>query len=103
MVAWREAPAQVHEFDATFGKTEDRGSVGRPDIVSGFEIGDGLGHDQGQPRLAERFDVGTIGHSTAKVVAHGGLLPGRMHHAGRPVRRGRGAACRRPYRPSLLP
>jgi hypothetical protein len=57
--------------DTLIAPAKDRRGFGRPDIVTGLQIGRGLREDDRDPDLAEGAQVVVIGNAVAKIVAHG--------------------------------
>ena len=67
----RQVPTQLNELDPLLPPSKDGRGLGRPDIVAGFEIGGRCREYDGGADLAERLQIGAIGHVIAEIVAHG--------------------------------
>ena len=66
----RKAPAQLDEFVAVVGLSNDRRRIGRPDIIARFKVRRGAWQAHRNARLAERAQVIVIRDVVAEIVAH---------------------------------
>jgi len=66
----RQAPAQLHQFDASLLPAKDRGGLGRLDVVARFKVWGRYRKYHWGADLAERLQIGAVGHVIAEVSAH---------------------------------
>jgi hypothetical protein len=68
---WRKAPPQLRELIRTvFKTTDDRGTLGRPDVVSGFEVRSRVRPLHRNASLTERGEIVTVGNVISEIIAH---------------------------------
>src|ERR1700759_119912 len=66
----REAPAQLNEFGAVLGSTNDWSNVRRPNIVPRLQVGCPARGKQPYLEMAESFQIGCVWNSVAVVITH---------------------------------
>jgi hypothetical protein len=66
----RETPAQLHQLDPLLAPAKHRGGLGRPDVAAGFKIRSRFREDDRGTDLAERLQIGAVGHVVPEIVAH---------------------------------